>query len=65
MFSLSIEIAPVYIVGGCGLYGDVGSTLPSRAAANPNLKTFKLSTELNLNILLHIQILMMSSCGTS
>ena len=64
MFSLSIPIAPVYIVGRCGLYGDVGSALPSHAA-NPNLKTLKLSTELNLNILLHIQILMMSSCGTS
>ena len=64
MFSLSIEIAPMYIVGGCGLYGDVGSALPSHAAAS-NLKTLKLATELNLNILLHIQILMMSSCGTS
>ena len=65
MFSLSIEIAPMYIVGGCGLYGDVGSTLPSRAAANPNLKTLKLSAKLNLNILLHSQILMMSNSGTS
>ena len=65
MFSLSLGIAPVYIVGGRGLYRNVGSALPSPAAAPTNLKTLKLSAKLNLNILLHSQILMMSNSGTS
>ena len=51
----------MYIVGGCGLYGDMGPALSSRVAASSNLKSLKLSTKLNLNILLHMHVVMMSN----
>ena len=39
----------------------MGPALPSCVAASSNLKPLKLSTKLNLNILLHTHVVMMSN----